>query len=300
MNLAAIDIGSNTLRLLVARPGPTGTLERLLYRQRMTRLLGGAKNGFQKDAIRNSLDTIAWFSDLVKVFPNSRCRIVATESLRSTPASQEFADAVASIAGTRLDLLSGAEEARLSTRGVFSACPPNSDVTLVFDLGGGSIEFSLCHSTRPVWTGSYPVGVVRLAEGRDAGMVPRLLARLRADLVTAGRWQQAVATSCSLVGTAGTMTTLASLHLQLPRYRPEFINGVRLSLQELMQLQSFLGNLSPAHRERQPGMEIGRADLVAGGLDCVLQLMRFLCKREVRVSDAGLLEGVLLELAEFN
>jgi exopolyphosphatase/guanosine-5'-triphosphate,3'-diphosphate pyrophosphatase len=181
-----------------------------------------------------------------------------------------------------------------------SALEPQPETSLIVDLGGGSTEFVLWHRGRTRLHRSYPLGVVRLAEDApqpddQLRQIASVLDSLRCTLVEEGWWPVAAGPDCRLVGTAGTVTTLAALHLRMADYDWRRINNLELQRDTLEDLLQRLVPLSVREREALPGMEPGRGDLILPGLRVILALLEGFGRKSLTVSDFGLLEGLLLD-----
>ncbi len=199
-----------------------------------------------------------------------------------------------------VEIIAGDEEARLSSMGVRAALDPRPEVCLVFDIGGGSTEFVLAEEEKPWFSHSYPLGVVRLAEscaGRAElqAAIDTCLDRLLDDLCRAGLSERLE--RATLVGTAGTVTTIAAMDMGMTVYDWRRVNNYRVARTNVEMMLERLAPLSPSEREALPGMEKGRGDLIVPGLLIVAALLHRLRKHQLIVSDFGLLEGLLLDLA---
>jgi exopolyphosphatase/guanosine-5'-triphosphate,3'-diphosphate pyrophosphatase len=298
---AAIDIGTNTVRLLVGR-AVNGRVEPDRYHRVITRLGGGSspRTGLAPEAMERTLETLGEMAILVGRIPAGQLRVVGTEALRRAANATFFAAEVHRRTGLNLEIIEGKEEALLSARGVLSALIPRPENCLIFDIGGGSTEFIYCHGQRILFHHSYPLGVVSLCENLpEPGQYQQIddtLRCLRDDLAAAGLLPRVAATSCRLVGTAGTVTTLAAIHLGMTTYDWRRVNNLVLSRSALAGMAEGLAALPLAEREAVPGMEKGRGDLILPGVRIVLSILKALGHEGITVSDFGLLEGVLLSL----
>jgi exopolyphosphatase/guanosine-5'-triphosphate,3'-diphosphate pyrophosphatase len=296
----AVDVGTNTVRLLTGRAAG-GQVVPESYFRRITRLGGDFRESrLAPAAMERTLAALAEIASLLRTTGISQVRCVGTAVLRAAANGPAFVARVRGETGLRLEIIDGEEEARLGALGVLSALEPRSAACLIVDLGGGSTEFVLWRE-KPLLHRSYPLGVVRLAEdfpdtaGQEA-CVAGVLAQLREDLEAEGLWAEAVAADCRLVGTAGTVTTLAALHLRLATYDWRRINNLVLTAGDLERLRHLLEPLPVAAREGLPGMEKGRGDLILPGLRIVQSVLALFGRQALTVSDFGLLEGILLDL----
>ena len=295
---AAIDIGTNTIRMLLAEVGPDG-LAPVRYERCITRLGGGLcpVKGLAPDARERTLCALRAMKSQLDSHNVRRIRAVGTQALRLAANGAAFVHAIRQELEIDVEIISGDEEARLSALGVREALHPRPPSCLIFDIGGGSTEFILLEGDRCRFARSYPLGVVRLAESPEEPerIIDGILDRLDRDLREAG---VEVADTTALVGTAGTVTTIAALDLEMTDYDWRRVNNHRVSR---AQVEDFFDRLRPlpvTDREQLPGMEKGRGDLIVPGLAIVAGLLRRLHKKEIIVSDFGLLEGIVRDLAQ--
>jgi len=296
---AAIDVGSNTVRLLLGH-AINGRVEPFCYERRITRLKGGAtSSGLAPEAMARTLAALQEFALLIQQAQPVACRAVGTAALRQAANAQAFLHTVTAETGIAIETITGEEEARLSGLGVMTALLPVPESCLVVDIGGGSTEFALIENGCVLFQTSTPLGVVTLAETcHSAESLKNTISALLDPIFTL------LSDACpcplsklDLVGTAGTVTTLAAMHLQMTCYDWRLINNCRLTATDLSQLQAQLHALSPIERELLPGMETGRGDLILPGIDILQSIMARIAAPTVIVSDFGLLEGVLCDLA---
>ncbi len=295
--LAAVDIGTNSLRLLYGETQGETVLPKVYLRE-TTRLGGGYKKGrgLAPESIERTLLALGGFTDFLSKNPVRTIRVVATAGLRMAENRDLFLDRVKQTTPFDVEIVTGAEEARLAARGVLSALHPRPRRALIFDIGGGSCEFLLVDEDRIKKVLSYPIGVVTLSEAGDyTRSVSRMLNQLRCDLGPA-LCSLIEDPQTALVGTAGTVTTLAALHLAMVDYDWRRVNNLCLDRGAVEAWEHRLLALSVAEREGLPGMEKGRGDLVPAGVAIITGLLKLFSKSELVVSDFGLLEGVLLSL----
>lgn len=222
--------------------------------------------------------------------------------MRDAANKQEFLNRVRSEAGFEVEILSGDEEARRTMLGIHSGVPGDITDVLALDIGGGSTEFILALQGHSPVVRSIDIGVVRLSE--------RLLHHdppTRQEIAEARAWIQRETrvvlaampqrTGLTFVGTAGTITSLAAMALHLPAYDAARIHNYRLALNTITHLEKHLLSRSKAARIGMPGLERNREDVIAAGAIILRTVMDILGERECLVSDRGLGEGVLIELA---
>jgi exopolyphosphatase/guanosine-5'-triphosphate,3'-diphosphate pyrophosphatase len=301
--LAAIYLGTNTVRLLVVEA--SGAEWRGLHaEQRVTRLgEGQAGTGIlQPAAMRRTAEVVAAFCRRAEDLGVHDVRIVGTSAVREAQNGAEFLAQVRSSSGRQVRVISGEEEARLTLLGVTQGLPDLMGHFLLFDIGGGSTEFVLSRAGRALLAVSVKLGVVELAERfmdqgpvdhtRYDAMAAEVGARLAVGLTEPILRHDAPA----LVGSAGTLTTLAALDLGLESYDAARVHGRRLTRVVVAGLVAGLAALSLAERAALPCLEPGRADLIVpGGAICLAALDRLGFDALV-VSDRGLREGILYEI----
>jgi len=301
--LAAVDLGTNTVRLLVVEA--EGREWRPLHQsQRVTRLgEGQAETGRLLEApMQRTVDTVSEFIAAARGLGASEIRVVATSAVREAPNRAELLALLRAATGLDASVVSGEEEARLTLQGVAAGLPQLGGSFVLFDIGGGSTELVLGEGGRLGAVVSLQLGVVRLAERYgDAGPVDWArfaLMRGEIDGCLAREIPARIieARSPALVGTAGTVTTLAALDLGLPAYDPSRVQGHTLGRGAVERLLNRLGALAVAERARLPSLEPGRADVIVSGIAICLAVMDRLGYGSLVVSDRGLREGILCEI----
>lgn len=301
--LAAIDLGTNTVRLLVVEV--SGREWRALHEeQRVTRLGEGqaAAGILQAAAMRRTAEAVAAFARRAKDLDVHDVRIVATSAVREAVNRADFLAEVHRSSGRTVRVISGEEEARLTLLGVSEGLPGLGGDFLLFDIGGGSTEFVLARAGRAVEAVSLRLGVVELAERfRSRGPVDaasrEAMAALIGERLTAGLTEAILRHGApTLVGSAGTVTTLAALDLGLEAYDAGRVHGHRLTRAAVQRLGARLGALGLAERAALPCLEPGRADLIVPGSVICLTVLDALGFDSLVVSDRGLREGILCEI----
>jgi len=301
--LAAIDLGTNTVRLIVVEA--SGAEWRSLHEeQRVTRLgEGQAGTGIlQPAAMGRTAEVVAAFCRRAEDLGVRDVRIVATSAVREAANGAEFLALVRSTSGRQVRVISGDEEARLTLLGVAEGLPDLKGEFLLFDIGGGSTEFVLSRGGRAPKAVSVKLGVVELAERfMDQGPVDHtrydaMAAEVRARLAAGLKEPILRHGAPALVGSAGTVTTLAALDLGLGSYDPGRVHGHRLTRAAAAGLSTRLEALSLAERAALPCLEPGRADLIVPGAAICLEALDRLGFDALVVSDRGLREGILCEI----
>lgn len=304
--LATIDLGTNTVHLLVAEvvPGAAGW-RRVHAEQRVTRLgEGAAATGAlgEVPAARTAAVVVEYVAR-ARAAGAARVAIVATSAVREAHNGRAFAADLERATGVAVRVISGEDEARLTLAGVAAGLGSLRGVSVTFDIGGGSTEYVLARDGALAALASLRLGVVPLAErfpfpgpvepGRYAALRAEIDARLARELPAA----IAAARVDVLIGTAGTVTALAALDLGLADYDAARVQGHTLTRAAIARQHGRLAALDVAARGRLPCLEPGRADLIVPGVAIVeATLDRLGCDRLV-VSDWGLREGVLAGLA---
>jgi exopolyphosphatase/guanosine-5'-triphosphate,3'-diphosphate pyrophosphatase len=309
---AALDLGTNNCRLLVARPTTDGFRVIDAF-SRIIRLGEGVAGSgrISEAAIMRAVDALLVCREKMRARGVARARLIATAACRAAENGEEFRSRVAKEAGLELEIIDSATEARLAATGCTELFDPGVNGIILFDIGGGSSELVRLNRSRPGRSGpptpeivgwaSLPVGVVTLAErygGRtvsreiyDAmvGEVATFVDRFAAD--HCGDLE-----SFHMLGTSGTVTTIAGVYLRLPRYDRRRVDGCWLNDDEISRVVGELMAMSFEQRAANPCIGVERADLVLAGcaiLDAIRR--KFPCQR-LRVADRGLREGMLVEM----
>ncbi len=308
---AAIDLGSNTFRLLIARLAPSRQglpWRTLCYRHHIVRLAEGLHDSGElaEAAMQRGERALRDFRHLLDRYAVDarHCRVVATAALRAARNAEVFIRRVQGSCGLRIEIISGEEEARLSLRGCCAALREEyAKDMLLFDIGGGSTEFVRARAGVAIDDESRPLGVVRLTETFLRHDPPAtadyqsMIDACAADLSAVENSWQGQSPPATLVGTAGTITTLAASMLELHPYDAETINNTCMPWPEFCRLRDRLLSMSQAQRARLPTIEAQRADLIVAGLAIVEAVFRRWRYQELIVVDAGLLEGAWMQRA---
>ncbi len=312
MPYASIDIGSNTLRLLIGEIQKNNRIVDICSQRKITRLADGIdKTGKLSDKnMRASLAVLKEFSSLISRHKVTHVKAVATSALREASNSDIFIQKAFADTGISIEVISGKKEAELTMKGIFPSLPDSflmaQHSALIVDIGGGSTEWILCKGRHPVDMGSIPLGVIKLYGNcvKTDPVSEDDIAALNREIVPGLEnlqikiEQHKIDTTRYFIGTAGTFTTLASLDLKLDTYAREKIHLHRIPLQRLKDIRKKLFALSLEERKKLKGLEPGRADLIIPGIQFTMNIMDRLLLDELIVSDYGLLEGVLLEIPE--
>jgi len=298
---AAVDVGSNTVRMLLGDVRQGKVLPHN-YERRITRLRGGqTDDGLAPEAMERTLSALYEFVDIAQGHNPELISVVGTEALRSAVNHPEFLKTFQEETSLTLKVASGEEEALLSARGALSAIDPTPDHSIIIDIGGGSTEVVLVSHAEVLFKYSCPLGVVRLAELESAmdqtENINQVIAELNIAISSSGLQQFISHPDTVVIGTAGTITTLAALDLGLSVYDWRKVNNYRMRRSRIQYFLDELTPLSVREREALPGMEEGRGDLIIPGLYILTALLKLFGKEGLIVSDFGLLEGLLLQMA---
>jgi exopolyphosphatase/guanosine-5'-triphosphate,3'-diphosphate pyrophosphatase len=304
IRLASVDIGTLTCRLLIADVSPDGRLREVQSERRILRLGEGVDQTKRLSvaAMDRVLQCLTEWRELIEAAHVDATAAVATSAVRDSVNRDEFLGLVKREAGFEVELISGEEEARRTMLGIRSGLPQGVIDVLALDIGGGSTEFILDRPGESPIVRSIDIGVVRLCE--------RLLHHdppTEEDIRQARDWVEretktAVAgmgnyQAATFVGTAGTVTSLAAMAQKLPTYEPARIHNYRLQRETIQELEQVLLSRKKTDRVGLPGLENGREEVIAAGAIIIRTIMETLGMSNVLVSDLGLREGVLIDLA---
>ncbi|OJU66078.1 MAG: exopolyphosphatase [Rhizobiales bacterium 63-7] len=312
---AALDLGTNNCRLLIAQPTRPGQFRVVDAFSRIVRLGEGlgASGRLSDAAMERAVEALRVCAVKLKSRQIRRMRLIATEACRAAENGEEFLSRVTTQTGLNLEIINRETEARLAVSGCSSLVGRDARSVVLFDIGGGSSEIAVLrigdnrsprlanHITH--WT-SLPVGVVTLSErhgGRDVSPdifeamvseVEGMLARFDCPSLDS----VAVTDDFYLIGTSGTVTTLAGVHLDLPRYDRRRVDGLWLSNAEVSEMQARLLSWDFAGRAANPCIGPDRADLVLAGCAILEAIRRRWPSKRMRVADRGLREGLLTDM----
>ncbi len=294
------------MRLLVADIAPdTPRWHVVVAEQRVTRLGEGFRStGVLGDAaVARTAATVTDYVSRARTVGAARIVIVATSAVRDALNGSAFVQALERATGVGVRVISGEEEARLTLAGIMAGLGPLADVAVAFDIGGGSTEYILARDGALVTAVSLRLGVVALAErfpsagAVDAPRYAALCQAVRDQLTRELPPDIASARPRTLIGTAGTVTTLAALDLGLADYDPERVQGHTLTRAAIGAQRRRLSSLDLAARAALPCLEPGRADLIVPGVAIVEATLDLLQSDRLVVSDWSLREGILADIA---
>ena len=305
MNVAAIDLGTNSTRLLVLDDDGR-TVER---RSEITRLGGALTATGRLDASGSdrTLDVLRDYRAAIDRHGVTKLRVVGTAATRQAAGADAFLAAVGDVIGQQPEVLSGAEEGRLTFLGATADLDPNAGPFLVIDIGGGSTELAVGPTVEAASSGlagpavsvaSFDLGCVSLTESELVSDPPRpeeltnAIALAADELANARLLVPAIDDVHQVVGVAGTITTVAAIELGLATYDRQRVHGLALSKKAVEDVFRTLATEPLADRVHNPGLPRARADVIVGGCCILVALMRNLPAREIVVSDADLLDAL--------
>lgn len=300
--LGAIDVGSNSIRLLVAEHDPATGLEVIDEVKDMPRLARGigATGALDEGAMEQAFEALRRMKDVATRRGVTRLAAVATSAMRDASNGPAFAERVRRELGIPLQIIDADREARLSWRSVAHHFPLAGTRTLIADIGGGSLELIGTVDGLVEVTTSLPLGAVRLTESHLPGEretrkeVAELRAHVRKVLKKALPWRDWL--QASLIGSGGTFTNLARTASGRRGQLGDAVHGTEVHTGEVEALLEWLSTKTTAERATIPGLNPDRADIILAGLAVTAELLTLIDGRQLTVSAFGLREGLLLEM----
>jgi exopolyphosphatase/guanosine-5'-triphosphate,3'-diphosphate pyrophosphatase len=305
--VAAIDCGTNSTRVLVSEIGgdaPPRTLERLM---RITRLGAGVDTTgrLASDAIDRTVTVLREYREVMDRFGVERVRMTATSAARDAANRDEFFAAAEAAVGSRPELLPGPEEGRLSFAGATADLDPSLGPFLVVDIGGGSTEFVVGEGggAEPWGVMSIDVGCVRITEKflhhdpPGPAELSQAISVVAAYLEDVERELPRLKEAVTLVGLAGTVTTVAAVEIGLLEYDRDRIHHYVLTKAAAEDVFRTLATEPRAQRIHNPGLEEARADVIVGGTAVLVTILRRFGFDQCLVSEADILDGLVASLA---
>jgi len=316
---AALDLGTNNCRLLIATPTRSGQFRSIDRFSRIVRLGEGISTccSLTEAAMERALEALDICRDKLSQWPIRQQRLIATEACRLAANGHEFLERVRRQIGLELEVVSRETETRLAVAGCSALVGLETQALVLFDIGGGSSEIALVDLSKRrskwladhiiAWT-SLPVGVVTLAERFGGTHVDKhdfaCMKTYVKNLIDQfdGRDRLGTLIHCPsfhLLGTSGTMTTLASVHLGLERYDRRRIDGIWMGGEDVTRMTQRLLSWDMEQRMANPCIGVERADLVLAGCAILEAIRSYWPSRRLRVADRGLREGILMELMAY-
>jgi exopolyphosphatase/guanosine-5'-triphosphate,3'-diphosphate pyrophosphatase len=302
--VAAIDCGTNSIRLLIADPGAEGGLEEVDRQTEIVRLGQGvdATGEFHPDALKRTFAAVDDYAERIAAadVETDHISFVATSASRDAKNRDAFFEGVQQRLGVLPEVITGDTEAQLSFTGALSGVHPEHEPVLVMDVGGGSTELIVGSAAGQLWSAlSLDIGSVRVTErflktsppepdrvAAAAAYIDNLLDGAGVDFEQVGTW----------IGVAGTATTLAGVLLELPTYDRTRVHGSTISLDSLAGLLDKLSRLTVAQIRALPSMHPGRADVITGGTLIASRVAARLRVPGLLVSESDILDGIALSL----
>ena len=301
--IAAIDIGSNSIRQIVADVGPNGAIRVLDEMKAAPRLAAGLDETgvISEEATERAIEALVRMATLARQLGAKRIEAVATSAVRDATNGAAFLTRVRQETGLKPRVLEGEEEARLAFRSALAHFELGRGRAVVVDIGGGSAELALSAEGLVERLITFPFGAVRLTERflRD-GVTPKGLKKLRKHVRTEIRaalpvrdWRGA-----DVIGSGGTFTNLAGIYLARQGMRAaRSVHGTRIPRQDVNDILELLAGMPVEERLAVPGLNAGRADIIVAGLAVLAEVLDRVEPDEVAVSAFGIREGLLLETA---
>ena len=307
MRIGAIDVGTNSIHLIVVEVDAESTSTRTVYKAREMVRLGAddalERGALGKRAMSRAVEAIARFVRLARDQGAERIRAVATSAVREAQNGGEFAAQVERLCGIPLEILDDREEARLIYLGVTRNFPIYDRLACIIDIGGGSTEFIVADDRRPYLLESVKLGSLRLYDAflRDESApypgYPKLVEFVRATLApVVSRLREFDCDLC--IGTSGTIMGLAALDAVERNQAAGSGHGEILTLERLRTLQARMLAMTEAQRRAMPGMNARRADIIVAGAAVLIAALEGVGAREITISQHALREGVVIDLVQ--
>jgi exopolyphosphatase/guanosine-5'-triphosphate,3'-diphosphate pyrophosphatase len=307
---AALDLGTNNCRLLIARPEAEGFTVIDAF-SRIVRLGEGmSQTGLlSTDAMDRAVAALGICADKLRRRNVSLSRSVATEACRRAANGRQFVERVRKETGIALEIIAPQEEARLAMLGCHKLLEPGDGPAVIFDIGGGSTELVLVDHDggtpriRSWW--SAPWGVVSLtdSEGKEAiegkdrvAAYKRMRERVRRSFDRFAETLPKDREGIRLLGTSGTVTTLASVHLALPSYDRRAVDGLHVPIEAMQRISSMIAQMDYDERSSLPCIGPDRADMVVAGCAILEAILDIWPARNLGIADRGIREGILRSL----
>ena len=301
--VAAIDIGSNSIRQIVADVSSEGTIQVVDEMKAAPRLAAGlhATGALADTSVHAAVEAVDRMATLARQLGAERIDAVATSAVRDASNAAEFLAAVSKASGLKVRVLDGEEEARLSFRSAVAHFDMGAGRTVVTDIGGGSLELALSAEGVIEHLASLPYGAIRLtedflADGASPGAVRRLRRAVREGLrehVSRRDWR-----GSQLIGSGGTFTNLAGIYLTRQNlFTARSVHGARIPRSDVEHILDMLSGMTADERREVPGLNPERADIIVAGIAVAAEVLRRIKGRDIVVSRYGIREGLLLEAA---
>lgn len=304
MRLSAVDIGTNTVRLLIV-DSESGRWDVVRSEMKITRLGERLSPGgrLYPIALERTGQAVVEYARLMELLGSDKARCVATSAVREAIDGAQFAAGIKDETGLNVEILDAQEEAKLTLAGVLRGLGDLQGPIVLVDIGGGSTEIIYAEGQKPIRITTTDLGVVRLTERFIKSDPIKRQDYLAAESYIEGVLAQALnslgpPSEVCLVGTAGTVTTLAAVKLGLKTYSPEAINKSTLLHDDVSRMLGIFLSMSAAERSKLDGLEKGREDIIVAGALVVKKMLELFGSSKMVVSDFGLREGLIVSLEE--
>ena len=300
--IAAIDIGSNSIRQIVADVFPDGEIRIVDEMKAAPRLGAGlsATGSLDETHMDSAVEALARMATLARQLGAKRIEVVATSAVRDAANGQTFLARVRRESGLRARVLNGEEEARLAFRSALAHFELGHGRSVVMDIGGGSLELALAAEGLVERLITFPFGAIRMTEQfltdrSVAKGLKKLRKHVRAEIkrvLPVRDWRGA-----EVIGSGGTFTNLAGMHLARQGIKVRSVHGTRIPRADVEHILEQLASMSVDERLTVPGLNAGRADIIVAGLAVAAEVLARVEPRELAASAFGIREGLLLESA---
>lgn len=303
MRIASLDIGTNTILLLIAEADKNGITKVLHDEQVIARLGKGvdADRTINRETFRRAADFLRTYKHTCDMFSVDKIVAVGTSALRDAKNRDEFCEYIQQQVGISIDVISGDEEAQWTYRGGISEFLDRAEQYSVIDIGGGSTEIIIGNRTTILSKTSINIGSVRITERILKFSPPDDSAIIKADEFIHSQITSSAVGNINntfSVGVAGTLTTLAALHQLLPSYIPDKVSGYTLSYEDAGSMFGLLKDKSVEQIRAFPQISAGREDIILAGIMILMGCMKSCSIDTITVSNRGLRYGIILKEIE--
>lgn len=301
-NLASIDLGAHTTRLLIAQLKDNRFLKSLVNRRAITCLgmhIADSKQ-IPSEAMVEIIKVLEKYAQFMNAYKVKAYRAVATAALRTAKNAVYFISLVKRKLNLQIEIINGLTEAHLTALGVLSTIDVTTFPVLIVDIGGGSTEL-IWLNRKDEMSLSLPIGAVSVTKGLSPlpskEEIERVYKRTREVILNKASFSHLPK---RLIGTAGTVSTLAAIEKKMTIYNPSLINGCILTKESIWEILNKLAKLPKQQRLSIPGIEPGREEIILGGSIITLVLLDLFSQNSLTVSEGGLLEGTIIDYLQKN
>ena len=298
-NIAAgIDIGSNSIRLIIAEV-ENNKIKNIIYQEKATTRLAANINKtgiLQEEPFNKSINVLAGFRKALNKYNVEKIKTVATSAVREAANGKEFINA-AKNSGIEISIISGKEEGMLEYLGVCSGFDAGRQ-PLILDVGGGSSEIIYMQDNNELHTESHKIGVVKMADMFDfQKSSTEILEKCSAYIKAFFKDATIPNNSQNFIATAGTATTLAAIDMEMTEYDYNKVNGYKITKEKVIEILNKVYSTPYNKRLEIKGMDKGREDLIIPGILIILEILKKTNLNIITVSDFGLREGAVVRAA---